>query len=344
MNNYTYDIELLNNNLSSRNINYNNLTKNQLISKMCIFYHCIEKGLSLPNIKPNFGVDSGILNTIYKMNEVFIKRFGVEHKILKMIYDSVNEYYEYHTKNKIKIKCLYIQVYLNKYKFLKNNNNSYSDNNDDINDNYSNNNDSNNNDSNNNILIKYGGTKQFKKEEVIINNLELNKFFLSRRSVRNYDKKDIDINIIKNAINNAIYGTPTVCNRPINKVYVITDYEKRKQLLSYQKGNTGFGIDAPVLLIITANLENYEETFERRTPYIGGGMFAQSIVYALHAENLATCCLNWDINFNSDIKVREILNLYNETIIMFITVGHYKYNNIVAFSDKMNVNDIMIIT
>jgi nitroreductase len=314
MNNFTYDIELLNLNKAHRNESYLKLTKSQFISKLCIFYHCIEKGLALPEPKYNFGHKSGVLNTIFKMNEIFIKRFGNSDKILKMIYDSIEEYYNYHVKNNVSLESNYVEVYLKKYKYLKDNDNN-----------------------------KYGGTKTFNKNVVKFNTQKMNEFFLSRRSVRNYSNDNIDISIIKNAIYNALYGTPTVCNRPINKVHIITDYEKRKLLLSYQKGNIGFGILAPVLLLVTANLENYEDTFERRSPYIGGGMFAQSIIYALHAENLATCCLNWDIDYQNDIAVRDILNLNNETVIMYIAVGNYKNeDNIVAFSDKPDLSNIMI--
>ena len=32
-------------------------------------------------------------------------------------------------------------------------------------------------------------------------------------------------------IKNALYGTPTVCNRPINKVYVIKNLDMRKIIL-----------------------------------------------------------------------------------------------------------------
>ena len=180
---------------------------------------------------------------------------------------------------------------------------------------------------------KLGGTKtiSFKNE---INN----EFFLTRRSVRNFNKKPINKDIIMTCIKNSIYGTPTVCNRPINKVKIITKYEKRKELLKYQGGNAGFGLSAPVLIIVTANLENYERINERRSPYIGGGMLAQSIIYSLHAKGIGSCCLNWDTNYSNDVKVKKILGLINETIIMYIVAGYYDDNIKVPFSDKVNID------
>ena len=164
---------------------------------------------------------------------------------------------------------------------------------------------------------------------------------MSRRSVRKYSNEDIDNKLLEKCINNALYGTPTVCNRPINKVYVIKNISMRKKLLSYQNGNRGFGINAPVILIITTCLQNFQDSTERRTPYIGGGMFSQSLVYTLHAEGLATCCLNWDVDYKKDIEVRNILNLKNETIIMYMSVGYYTDEYEVAISDKPDLKDVM---
>ena len=115
----------------------------------------------------------------------------------------------------------------------------------------------------------------------------------------------------------------------------------REKLLSYQNGNQGFGINAPVILIITTCLQNFQDSTERRTPYIGGGMFAQSLVYTLHAEGLASCCLNWDREYKKDIEVRNILDLKNETIIMYMSVGHYADEYEVAISDKPDLKDTM---
>jgi len=122
---------------------------------------------------------------------------------------------------------------------------------------------------------------------------------------------------------------------------VVKNLDMRKKLLSHQNGNKGFGINAPVILIITTCLQNFQDSTERRTPYIGGGMFAQSLVYTLHAEGLATCCLNWDVDYKKDIEVRNILDLKNETIIMYMSVGYYADEYEVAISDKPDLKDVM---
>ena len=314
MNNFKYDEKIFNENCGDiRRCKYNSMNKTQLIAAMTIDYHRIEKGLAMQNIKPNFGVKSKVLERLYNINKTYISRFNNNDKILKITYNSILDYYNWHINQKIKIDCPHILNYLKKYKYLKS---TYDTN-------------------------KLGGVLKCTSKNTLENLKSYDTFFMTRRSVREYSKKDIDNKILEKCINNALYGTPTVCNRPINKVYVIKDFNMRKKLLSYQNGNTGFGINAPVILIITTCLQNFQDSTERRTPYIGGGMFSQSLVYTLYAEGIGTCCLNWDIEYKKDIEVRKILNLENETIIMYMSAGYLPDNYSVAISDKPDLKDVM---
>ena len=314
MNNFTYDIDLFNKNIGNiTNYQFDKMNKTQLIAALTIDYHRIEKGLAMQNTVPNFGVDSGVLKRLYDMNKIYISKFNKNDKILKITYHSIFDYYNWHKEKQIKMKCPYIEKYLKKYSYFKEDYDKK----------------------------KIGGIKTITKLNTITELKTYDSFFMSRRSVRKYSDKTIDDTLLQNCIKNALYGTPTVCNRPINKVYVIKNLDMRKKLLSYQNGNSGFGINAPVILIITSCLQNFQDSTERRTPYIGGGMFSQSLVYTLHAEGLATCCLNWDVDYKKDIKVRKILDLKNETIIMYMSVGHYADEYEVAISDKPDLKDIM---
>lgn len=305
MDDFLYDKQIFQKFCCQRSSDIMKINKTQLLAKMSIYYHSIEKGLSLPNPKFNFGIDSGILNKIYIMTEVFIKRFGIDHPILNSIYHTLLEYRTFHISNKQLIKCNKINTFLEKYKFL-------------------------------NCKDKKGGTKTITR----FNGNISDDFFLTRRSVRNFNNKKIDIKDVQEVIQNSIYGTPTVCNRQINRVKVITDPELKNKLLSLQAGNLGFRSNIPGLLIVTANLENYENIKERRSPYIGAGMFSQSLVYALHSKGFGSCCLNWDTSHKNDIAVKKLLNIDNETIIMYIAFGYYDKIK-VAFSEKLPLKDIM---
>ena len=314
MDNFQYDIKLFLDNCGNiRSCKYEKMNKTQLIASMTIDYHRIEKGLAMQNTTPNFGVKSGVLKRLYDMNKTYISKFDKSDKILKITYHSIKNYYDWHKQKNIKITCPNIEKYLKKYDYFQ--------------DGYD--------------TKKIGGIRKITKTKILSDLENYDSFFMSRRSVRKYSDKGIDNKLLQKCINNALYGTPTVCNRPINKVYVIKNLNMRKKLLSYQNGNRGFGVNAPVILIITTCLQNFQDSTERRTPYIGGGMFAQSLVYTLHAEGLGTCCLNWDVDYKKDIEVRKILDLENETIIMYMSVGHYAPEYEVAISDKPDLKDVM---
>ena len=291
--------------------NYDKMNKTQLIASLTIDYHRIEKGLAMQNCRPNFGHKSRVLKRLYDMNKVYIKKFGTKDKILKIVYYCILEYYHWHKKKKIKINCNIIEEYLKKYSFLIKNSK------------------------------KVGGIYKLKSSNTFDKLKQFDTFFRNRRSVRMYSKKQINDDIIKKCIYNALYGTPTVCNRPINKVYIIKETKLKQKVLSLQNGNRGFGMNAPIILIITTCLENFQNSTERRQPYIGGGMFCMSLIYALHAEKLATCCLNWDVNYKKNIQLKKILNIPKENVIMYISVGHYPDNYEVAFSDKPDLKDVM---
>ena len=314
MNPFDYDKKIFSDNCGNlRNNQYTKMNKTQLIASLTIDYHRIEKGLTMENTKPNFGVESGVLNRLYLMNREFIKRFGEKEKILKIVYHSIKNYKIWHEEKKIKLKCPNISKYLDTYKKLGE---GYEE-------------------------KKIGGIKKIFKKDLIKDLNNFNLFFMNRRSVRKYSNEDISNEKIRKCIKLAIYGTPTVCNRPINKVYVIKNYKLREKILSYQNGNRGFGINAPVLLVITSQLQNFQDSSERRAPYIGGGMFSQSLIYTLHSEGFATCCLNWDVEPKKDFEVRQILGLAYEAIIMFITVGNYLDEYDVAISDKPEPESIL---
>ena len=314
MSNFDYDKQIFEKNCGNiTKCNYKEMNKTQLIAAMTIDYHRIEKGLAMQNTAPNFGVNSGVLKRLYDMNKEYISKFEKDAKILKITYHSILDYFNWHKQKNIKMTCPFIENYLKNYDYLCQDYDTK----------------------------KIGGIRKITKTKIFSDLENYDSFFMSRRSVRKYSNKDIDNEILKKCINNALYGTPTVCNRPINKVYVIKNLDMRKKLLSYQNGNRGFGINAPVILIITTCLQNFQDNTERRTPYIGGGMFAQSLVYTLHAEGLGTCCLNWDVDYKKDIEVRKILDLKNETIIMYMSVGHYADEYEVAISDKPDLKDVM---
>jgi nitroreductase len=72
-------------------------------------------------------------------------------------------------------------------------------------------------------------------------------------------------------------------------------------------------------------------------------MFAMSLIYALHAQGLGTCCLNWSVEPDKDRSLKDDLALPESYAIgMMIAVGALPDEILVAESRRMSLEQIMI--
>lgn len=144
-----------------------------------------------------------------------------------------------------------------------------------------------------------------------------------RVSVRQFSDKPVDDTLIVEAINISM-RTPSACNRQPWRVHVIKNKNKQKEVLQYQGGFRGFDDTLDTLLAITVDQQCMVHLNERNEAFIDGGMFAMSLLYALEYVGLATCSLNAALSLEREKNIRRILKLPDqETIIMFIAVGHF---------------------
>lgn len=295
------------------------LSHNQLVSAMTIDYHRIEKGLAMAQPIANFGDKSGVLRRLWNMVQEYRRRYGqdCQDTILIIIRDCVREYQKMHDSEHLdtEISSPFVSKLISTLAYLDES-----------------------------LLV--GGTVMMTPHDVVGKFTEIqDNFFSSRHSIRQFSPV-VDNTLkaeIRAAIAAAISGTPTVCNRRLNKVYMFSRSSNSNayhnstptnidRLLELQNGNRGFGGDIPVLLVVNTCLDAFQDEKERRQPYISGGMFAMSLIYALHARGLATCSLNWDCTPDNDRRLRELLvsldkvsrvNSQKETCIMYIAVGRY---------------------
>jgi nitroreductase len=124
-------------------------------------------------------------------------------------------------------------------------------------------------------------------------------------------------------------------------VHYYENEEDKKQLLKLQNGNSGFSESINKLLIITTDTKNFTK-LEGNQVFIDGGMFAMSLVYALHAEGIASCCLNTCVPYVDEKKIKRIGNIpTSERLIMMVGIGKYKENFKVAISNRIATKEIL---
>lgn len=167
-------------------------------------------------------------------------------------------------------------------------------------------------------------------------------FLRSRHSIRQFSTAPVDPAMIERAVVLA-QRTPSVCNRQAPRVHVFTDPVDRARVLACQRGNSGFGDQATAALVVTVELESFFSVAERNQAWIDGGMFAMSLVYALHSLGLGTCCLNWSVEKEWDAYLHQVAAIpESQVVIMEIAVGHLPERFTVAQSTRKPLDEVLI--
>jgi nitroreductase len=308
---YNYDYDLMRFlKWSSVNKNINSQTK--LRALITMDYHRLEKGLALKMPKVGFGKDV-IARLLYNIPQ-YVEKYDWDETALITL-NTLLAYHNFNSQHGLVDQDLYKKIISWKSsvpeKF---------------------------------ISFNQGGTTKVTKSYIIeSSNIDLLKFLESRYSVRNFTDENINIELLKKAIFMA-QKTPSVCNRQSSKVYLFTSEDDKRKVLSYQNGNRGFGEQASNVLIVVSDLENFTSTGERNQCWIDGGMYAMSLVYALHSLGLGTCCLNWSVGKGTDQALKKATGIKDsESIIMMIAVGHLPDELSVAQSPRKEVEEVLII-
>ena len=144
----------------------------------------------------------------------------------------------------------------------------------------------------------------------------------NRYSVREYASKPVSQDLL-DKVYEVSMKTPSVCNRQATRVYQIADPEKIATALKIQGGFNGYDMP-PVLLLITSDIRAFMNIHERNEPFVDGGLFSMSLLYALEAYGLAACSLNAMFSLSQDRQTRILLNIPDyELPVMYIAVGNF---------------------
>lgn len=150
----------------------------------------------------------------------------------------------------------------------------------------------------------------------------LQQLALRRRSVRAFAPDPVPEEVLRQAVEIAQLA-PSVCNRQTCQVIALRDPELKRKALAYQNGNRGFGHLAPLVLLITANETDFFDATERHQPYMDGGLFTMSLLLALEAQGVSSCCLNWCATPRNDKAVHRVFGIAaNVRIVTMMAVGY----------------------
>lgn len=282
-------------------------TDRQLKFRLLQRAHSFEKGLSLSHVRPLFGEEKlrELVQLIKRYEGRGLSKDSVEYQ---MAINAFHSYVCFHEKHAIDI--------FKKFDFL-----------------------SELTAENTNII---GDSTITVKSDYILDKAkgDFEQLSKSRFSTRQFSTQPVEKEVIKEAIALA-QKTPSVCNRQSGHVFLIDNKDLSAKALSIQAGNAGFGHEVNKLLVVTASLDCFDGPKERNQGYVDGGLFAMSLMYALHYKGLAVCPLNWSSGRKKDRKLRSVLSIPNEhVVIMLLAVGQYKEEFNVAASPRRAFSDV----
>ncbi len=287
-------------------------TQTKLAAAITIDYHCIEKGLALRQPRPEFGRDV-VERLLTRLREYHFS-YGLD-QTGQVALNVLFAYHYFNLENGIDDGILDQELRSLKDRI------SVRD-----------------------EFVRAGGVVTQTREAIWSTaRCDLRPFFESRHSIRHFAPDKVDMSLITEAVSMS-QRTPSVCNRQSCRVYVFSSDEDKKQALRYQSGNRGFGEDASKILVLTSELGNFLSVGERNECWIDGGMYAMSLVYALHSLGLGACCLNWCVRRQVDREFKRVMGFSDsESIVMMIAVGHLPSHLAVPASHRKSLAEVLVI-
>ncbi|WP_282117774.1 nitroreductase family protein [Maribacter aquivivus] len=279
--------------------------KNEIMGNIIKHYHVFEKGLTMPETRLGFGQPKMVV----LVNEClkYIQLFGKDEIQLSHSVSVINEYLQFHEKQKHQLEPKTIEA-------IENLNVSFSE-------------------------IKISAQPKSTKESYFEQrNASFDLFSVTRHSVRNFSKESIPQKLLEQSLKLA-KKTPSACNRQSWRTYVYSDKTQISEILKVQGGNRGFGHLTDKLIVITGELGVFGHAFERNQVFIDGGMYAMNLLYALHFNGIATCPLNCSNTPEKDKKLQALCGIKaSEVFIVMIACGIPPDEFKLASSPRYDVN------
>jgi len=284
-------------------------TLSQLKSRLLMRSHSLEKGLSLSSVKKAFGTER-IRDLDDALSEYTLQNIPISAVEYRQAISSINKYCEFHEKI-FDLDAKAVHPALSKWI-------SKGD----------------------DYLI--GGTRIVYKRDICkSSSVDFDEFSKSRYSIRQFKSGLIDVERLRKSVQIA-QKSPSVCNRQSTRVLIVQDSKILKSALDIQAGSKGFTDEIEQVLFVLGDLSCFTGSRERNQVFVDGGLFAMSLLYALHADGLATCSLNWSACRKQDSALRSLYIINDsETIIMMIAVGYMKEQFSVAYSARRDTDDVL---
>jgi nitroreductase len=280
------------------------LGKEQLEARILQKAHSIEKGLSLPEVRPWFGKEA-LSELCARMSEYLARGFDVNDPIFRKGGAAIAAYRLHHGDRRLSLPA--------ELRFIEQHAAEQAD-------------------------ANAGGVMKLTAREVRARARgDFADVALSRHSVRMFAPGHVSDDEIREAVRLA-QKSPSVCNRQSSSVAIVRSPRLKAAALEIQGGNRGFSEQISCLIVVSGTLSAFRDARERNQVWVDGGLFSMSLMFALHFQGLGCCPLNWSAERQRDRALRRLLRIPQEqAIIMLLAVGHLREEYEVASSPRRKI-------
>lgn len=282
-------------------------TKQKFKANIIIQSHIIEKGLSLNDVKIGFG-ESKIKRLMDDLEEYYFIYKDVD--FFSEIMYIIDSYFVFNKSHGHENKEL-----IDRYQSLF----------DDIKPDFSN--------------TPKGGVKEVTKEDILSKALiDFEGFVNTRYSIRHFSGEPVDIDLVKRALIMS-QKTPSACNRQPWKAHLMTNKNTVVEFLDYQTGARQFKNEIECAILVTSTYNSFFGG-EFHQPYVNGGLFAMTLMYALHSVGLGTIPLNMGFEYSKLKKISKIIDIGEDEVpIVLIAIGNLPDKFKVASSNRFSFEE-----
>lgn len=163
---------------------------------------------------------------------------------------------------------------------------------------------------------------------------------LHRRSVRWFEPRSVPREVIDRAVEVAGLS-PTACNRQPFRFEVFDTPESVARVGAIPKGTPGWLHQIPCFIVIVGKFDAFRFERDRHIPYIDGCLAAMSLIYALEAQGVSSCCVNFPDYADTEKRMAATLGLpVWERAVMCLAVGYADPAERVPYSQKLPLTSL----
>jgi len=163
---------------------------------------------------------------------------------------------------------------------------------------------------------------------------ELRDLSRKRRSIRWYEDQPVPRNMLDAAVEVASYA-PSACNRQAFEYLILDDPALLRRVAAIAPGTKGFHEHFPCLVVVLGDLSAYFDERDRHVIYIDASLASMAFMYALTAQGLASCSINWPDIREKESELRSVISIPDyKRPVMMISVGYPQSEGLVPSSVK----------